>query len=99
MDAYFMYLVNKLESIRVGTNSDKLDILRELRSLDLWRGVAAEFVATLLFVLISTLACVAIGSENDDVTSLTEIDKAGQYVKVGFTFILYLVFDKYIFHI
>jgi len=78
-----MYLVNKLESIRVGTNSDKLDILRELRSLDLWRGVAAEFVATLLFVLISTLACVAIGSENDDVTSLTEIDKAGQYVKVG----------------
>ena len=83
MDAYFMYLVNKLESIRVGTNSDKLDILRELRSLDLWRGVAAEFVATLLFVLISTLACVAIGSENDDVTSLTEIDKAGQYVKVG----------------
>jgi len=78
-----MYLVNKLESIRVGTNSDKLDILRELRSRDLWRGVAAEFVATLLFVLISTLACVAIGSENDDVTSLTEIDKAGQYVKVG----------------
>jgi len=78
-----MYLVNKLESIRVGTISDKLDILRELRSLDLWRGVAAEFVATLLFVLISTLSCVAIGSENDDVTSLTEIDKAGQYVKVG----------------
>ena len=99
MDAYFMYLVNKLESIRVGTNSDKLDILRELRSLDLWRGVAAEFVATLLFVLISTLACVAIGSQNDDVTSLTEIDKAGQYVKVGFPFILYLVFYKYILHL
>ncbi|XP_052762100.1 aquaporin AQPAe.a-like [Mya arenaria] len=86
MDAYFIYLANKVESIRIGSPPDGVGILRELRTLDLWRGALAEFMATLLFVFIGTMSAVAVGSQHDDSSDLNEIEKAGQYVKIALTF-------------
>ncbi|KAK6959884.1 hypothetical protein BgiMline_035057, partial [Biomphalaria glabrata] len=58
MEALYVHIANKLEGIRFGRPkpSGKLIDLSELRSLDLWRAVFAEFLAQLLFVFLGCAA-------------------------------------------
>ena len=58
MDAYFLYVANRIDKIRAGEGSGKFDIVGELKSWELWRAVMAEGVATMLFVFIGTASAV-----------------------------------------
>lgn len=60
MDGYFLHVANRLDKIRTGDNHGKSEFLKELKTLDLWRAVLAEFVATMLFVFIGTMSAVGI---------------------------------------
>ena len=55
MDAYFLYVADRLEKIR---NGEAKGLLGELKSWELWRAVLAEGVATMLFVFIGTASAV-----------------------------------------
>ena len=58
MDAYFLYVANRIDKIRAGEGNGKFDIVGELKSWELWRAVMAEGVATMLFVFIGTASAV-----------------------------------------
>ena len=58
MDAYFLYLSAKLEKLRKGSPRSVFDIAGEFMSVDLWRAVLAEGIATMLFVFVGTSSIV-----------------------------------------
>ena len=57
MDGYFLYIASKLEKLR-RPQRRLLDIKGEIKSWDLWRGVIAEGIATMLFVFVGTASIV-----------------------------------------
>lgn len=76
MDGYFLYLANKLEKVRLQSETGKFDVLTELKSWDLWRAVLAEGLSTMLFVLIGTMSAM-------DLEQTDEGDKNAKYVRVS----------------
>ncbi|KAL4218102.1 Aquaporin-4 [Mactra antiquata] len=77
MDGYFLSIASKLDSIRLQSTTGKLDILRELKSFELWRGVLAEFLATMLFVFIGTMSAVDV---------VNPLDLSSKFIRIAFTF-------------
>lgn len=59
MEGYFIYVANKLDSIRFGPSSGgKLFDLREVKTLSFWRAVSAEFLATMMFVFLGSASAI-----------------------------------------
>ncbi|XP_048250980.1 aquaporin-4-like isoform X2 [Haliotis rufescens] len=59
MEGYFIYVANKLDSIRFGIGkARKLFDASEARTWAFWRAVIAEFLATLLFVFLGSASAV-----------------------------------------
>lgn len=56
MDGYFLDLTRRIERIRLGDTP--IGMLQELKSRDFWRAVFAEFIATMVFLFIATMAAV-----------------------------------------
>lgn len=79
MEGYFLYIANKLESIRLQSGNGKYDILAELKSWDLWRAVLAEGISTMLFVLIGTMSAM-------DLDQTDQGDKNAKFVRIAFAF-------------
>lgn len=95
MEGYFLYIADKLESLRLGHGSGKYDILRELRSYKFWVAVLAELIATMVFVFVGTMSAVSLQSnisvstEGQQCKNCTEVnilvtcnDRAANIVKV-----------------
>ncbi|XP_041360895.1 aquaporin-2-like isoform X3 [Gigantopelta aegis] len=63
LEGFFIYISNKLESIRFGHTKTKYKIidLQELKSVALWRAVFAEFLASILFVYLGAQSAVGRG--------------------------------------
>ncbi|XP_059175182.1 aquaporin-5-like isoform X2 [Physella acuta] len=66
MEALYIHIANKLESIRFGKpkHSGKLIDIAELKTLELWRAVFAEFLAQILFVFLGCASAIAINPTN-----------------------------------
>lgn len=78
MDGYFLYIASKLEGLRKGgPERGVFDILGEIKSLDLWRAVLAEGLATMIFVFVGTSATVLPLGEDLD---------AARILRIGITF-------------
>lgn len=62
MEAYFMYIANKIQEIRFGKPKE-VRILQfgELKTWPFWRAALAEFVGTLLFVFLGSASAIPIG--------------------------------------
>ncbi|KAK3708086.1 hypothetical protein RRG08_055798 [Elysia crispata] len=62
MEALFIHIATKLEGIRFGKDaaSGKLLDVSEVKSLQLWRAVAAEFIAQALFVILGCASAIQI---------------------------------------
>lgn len=78
MEALFIHIANKLENIRFGRHSPsgKVFDLSEVKSVDLWRAVFAEFLAQVLFLFLGGASAIAIaqtGSDTDFVRVSTQI--------------------------
>ena len=73
MDAYFLYIASKLEKLRKGPQRSLLDIGGEIKSLDLWQGVFAECVATMLFVFVGTASIVFPIGESLDSAKIVKV--------------------------
>ncbi|XP_060552215.1 lens fiber major intrinsic protein-like [Ruditapes philippinarum] len=56
MDGYFVDLTRRIEKLRNGDLPSGM--LQELKSRALWRAVFAEFIATMVFLFIATMAAV-----------------------------------------
>ncbi|RUS77374.1 hypothetical protein EGW08_014854 [Elysia chlorotica] len=82
MEALFVHVANKLESIRFGNNaaSGKLLDVSEVKSIQLWRAVAAEFLAQALFVILGCASAMQIPA-----STATTTDTA-QLLKIAFCF-------------
>ncbi|XP_071142861.1 aquaporin AQPAn.G-like isoform X3 [Mytilus edulis] len=64
MEAYVMYIANKLQEIRFGKPSEvRILHFGELKTWTFWRAVLAEFVGTLLFVFLGCASAVPITGE------------------------------------
>ncbi|GFO22753.1 Aquaporin [Plakobranchus ocellatus] len=78
MEALFIHIATKLEAIRFGkdTASAKILDMAEIKSLQLWRAVAAEFIAQALFVILGCASANAISPLNtgSDVYLIKVID-------------------------
>ncbi|CAG5123908.1 unnamed protein product, partial [Candidula unifasciata] len=70
MEALFIHIANKLEAIRFGRQapSGKILDLSELKSVDLWRAVFAEFLAQVLFLFLGCASAIAIAPANEGST-------------------------------
>lgn len=66
MESLYIHIANKLECARRGSKGFG-SIREELRSWDLWRATAAEFVATFLFVF---AGCASTSVPNSDVVKI-----------------------------
>lgn len=66
MESLYIHIANKLESARRGSKGFG-SIREELRSWDVWRATAAEFVATFLFVF---AGCASTSTPNSDVVKI-----------------------------
>lgn len=59
MEAFVLYIANKLQEIRFGTPKEvRILQLGELKTWSFWRAVLAEFVGTLLFVFLGVASAV-----------------------------------------
>lgn len=67
MESLYIHIANKLESARRGSKGFG-SIREELRSWDVWRATAAEFVATFLFVF---AGCASTTIPNSDVVKVS----------------------------
>uniref|UniRef100_A0A0B7A807 Aquaporin n=2 Tax=Arion vulgaris TaxID=1028688 RepID=A0A0B7A807_9EUPU len=69
MEALYVHIANKLENIRYGRQapSGKILDLTELKSLELWRAVFAEFLAQVLFVYLGCASANALAGPKDDI--------------------------------
>mgnify|MGYP000435170930 FL=1 len=65
MDGYFVHIASRLESLRQGGKGEETGWLGELKSWSLWRAVAAEFLATMMFVFIGTMAACSMAETPD----------------------------------
>ncbi|CAL1534272.1 unnamed protein product, partial [Lymnaea stagnalis] len=67
MEALYVHIANKLEAIRYGKPkpSGKFFDLSELKSLDLWRAVFAEFLAQVLFVFLGCASATSFALSHD----------------------------------
>nr|AOS89753.1 aquaporin [Helix pomatia] len=67
MEALFIHIANKLEAIRFGRQSPsgKIVDLSELKSVELWRAVFAEFLAQVLFLFLGCASAIAISATNE----------------------------------
>lgn len=62
MEAYFVYIANKIQEIRFGKPKEvRILQLGELKTWPFWRAVLAEFVGTLLFVFLGSASAIPIG--------------------------------------
>nr|BDI24354.1 aquaporin-2 [Peronia verruculata] len=66
MEALYIHIATKLEAIRYGRSgpSGKIFDVNELKSIELWRAVFAEFLAQVLFVFLGCASAVAINDAN-----------------------------------
>ncbi|GFS14275.1 aquaporin [Elysia marginata] len=62
MEALFIHISTKLEAIRYGKDgtSGKLLDVSEVKTIQLWRAVAAEFLAQVLFVILGCASAIQI---------------------------------------
>jgi glycerol uptake facilitator-like aquaporin len=61
MEAYVLYIANKLQEIRFGKPKEvRILQFAELKTWAFWRAVLAEFVGTLLFVFLGVASTVPI---------------------------------------
>ncbi|XP_060565223.1 aquaporin FA-CHIP-like [Ruditapes philippinarum] len=74
MEGYFLHIASKLEELRVRPGTGKFNLLTELKSWDLWRGVIAELIATALFVLIGSMSAM-------DINQTDEGDKNAKFIR------------------
>ncbi|XP_053382421.1 aquaporin AQPAe.a-like [Mercenaria mercenaria] len=79
MEGYFLHIASRLENLRTQPCKGTFDILKELRSWDLWRAVIAEAMATALFVLIGTMSIM-------DLEQMDQGDRNAKYVRIAFAF-------------
>ncbi|WAR21884.1 PIP1-like protein, partial [Mya arenaria] len=77
IDGYFFYLVRLMDELRQGDKKKQEKWVDELKEWPFWRAVIAEFMATFLFIFISTMSAVDMD---------TTVDPSAKYVKVGLTF-------------
>jgi len=68
MEALYIHIANKLESLRFGSGGGgyKLINLEELRTLALWRAVFAEFLAQVIFVFMGCASAIKISQGDFD---------------------------------
>jgi len=69
MEALYIHIATKLESIRFGPQAgggSKLFNIDELKSASLWRAVFAEMLAQILFVVLGCCSAMAIGNTTSD---------------------------------
>ena len=82
MEALYIHIANKLESLRFGSGGGgyKLINLEELRTLALWRAVFAEFLAQVIFVFMGCASAIKISQGDFDNSGTDWLIKVGHFI-------------------
>jgi glycerol uptake facilitator-like aquaporin len=74
MDGYFVDLTRRIEKLRNGDLPSGM--LQELKSRALWRAVFAEFIATMVFLFIATMAAVPLLPVEGTEATIVKVQKS-----------------------